>query len=67
MDKELKPCPFCGSEEIYVYNFDENNNRWNLSHFCENDKNNNLTIAISVYGYSREEIIEKWNKRIGDK
>ena len=67
MNKELKPCPFCGKNNVYIRNYDLKNNRWSLDHFCDRDKNDNLTIVIYVYGNSNEEVIEKWNKRIGDK
>lgn len=60
---ELKPCPFCGSkDEPFIMKFD-NGKEWNLSHYCGRDENSEITIVINVWGKSRDEVIERWNRR----
>jgi hypothetical protein len=59
---ELKPCPFCGISEDGGSLIPLSNGIWALHHFCEK-VNNELTIAISVYGNSKKEVFERWNRR----
>ena len=49
--KELKPCPFCGSEELVTY-YD--------GIFIE-CKTCNVTVIF--HNRTREKIIEAWNRR----
>ena len=62
-NKELKPCPFCGGNNVLIRPF-LNGKRWNLAHCCAKDDNGNLTIVIDVYGNSRDEVIKRWNRRV---
>ena len=62
MKDKLKPCPFCGQNNIMIHNYDKENNRWSVDHYCKHDVDD-LTIVIDVYGYSREEVVEMWNRR----
>lgn len=55
--KELKPCPFCGSEADTAYN-----TRFNWQVFCTNDEC--FMNTITMYGKgTEEEAIEAWNRR----
>ena len=52
---ELKPCPFCGGEDIL---FHEANRTYQADcRDCE---------ASAQYAYSRKEAIANWNRRPGD-
>lgn len=52
----MKPCPFCGREEITVRRRD-----WDFfSATCLN------CAATGPYSETREEAIQAWNKREGD-
>lgn len=57
---ELKPCPFCSSEEVYAY-------------VCGYEHTNDCGVeceecGASISGYSTsEEACEAWNKRIENK
>ena len=66
MDKELKPCPFCGNNDVHISNYNIEESKWGLDHYCPYE-NGRMSIVISVYGKSKQEVINKWNKRIGDK
>lgn len=60
---ELKPCPFCGGEEISISSFKVHGiTQYNLSHYCTH-ADVGLTVAINVYGDSLDEVFEKWNRR----
>ena len=55
---ELKPCPFCGSKDVF---FDEANG-------MDVDRDYILCLSCGVfvrYGHSRE-LIELWNKRANE-
>lgn len=55
---DLKPCPFCGSKDVF---FDETNG-------MDLDCDYILCLGCDVfvrYGYSRE-LIELWNKRVDE-
>lgn len=66
MGKKLKPCPFCGGGDVYIDNYDEKR-KWALTHYCPHD-DCGLSVVITVYGKSEEDVRKKWNKRIiGDK
>ena len=62
-ETELKPCPFCGSTEEPFIMPHAGGRRWSLDHYCSRDKNDEITIVISIYGNSREEVIARWNRR----
>ena len=54
-------CPFCGNTKFFISNFADN--QWALSHYCPYEREE-LNIAITVYGETYEEVIEKWNRRV---
>ena len=55
MDTKLKPCPFCGSENISIA---KPGGYWRAR--CEN-------CRISISGYIRKDgLIESWNRRPDD-
>ena len=61
-ETELKPCPFCGaSEDCHFVNL-LSDGTWALHHYCEK-VNDELTVTLSVYGNSKKEVIERWNRR----
>lgn len=64
---DIKPCPFCNSNEI---RFDENTIwtgvrsqtlSYNLYHNCTDHFK---SISIAIRAKTKEETIELWNKRI---
>lgn len=71
MNKELKPCPFCGNEDIVVeklyYKEDIFLNAYHFSVDCVCQKCRTLK-NITVIGKNQEEccnkVKEEWNKRI---
>ena len=60
--KELKPCPYCGVNDAFIHNYNIEDSRWCLDHYCGHDEDE-LSIVINIYGKSREEVIERWNRR----
>lgn len=58
----MMKCPFCGAEVDFSYpylmKFDEGS--WNFHHSCTRDPNK-LSVVISIYGDTKEEVMEKWN------
>ena len=62
MTDKLKPCPFCGEDNTFIgVNF---RGAW-LDHHCKRDKDK-PSIATTVYGKSKEEVIKMWNRRAED-
>lgn len=58
----LAPCPFCGCEEISVYeHYDFGGYHYAM---CENC---GACIGGVMQSYTEEEAIEKWNKRAVEK
>ena len=62
-ETELKPCPFCGKVEDEHSVHTRNDGSWVFSHPCDRD-DGELTIFISVYGKTKEELINRWNRRL---
>ena len=61
-ETELKPCPFCGVIEDISLVHQMIDGTWVFHHFCEREKDE-LAVVISVYGNSKKEVIELWNRR----
>lgn len=55
---KLKPCPFCGSEDVEYTNFGKGFDMWLIQ--CDECE------AMFPLLNSREEAIQRWNKRAGD-
>lgn len=71
---ELKPCPFCGSEDIYeTYSQEYALGIKNPEIFCNSCK---AIFAVEVsspyrdiekeYAYRKKETVKAWNRRITD-
>jgi hypothetical protein len=63
----MKPCPFCGAkidadDSIFGVRYNERSKVWLVNHFCHKFTEG-LDICISVYGDTKEEVIERWNGR----
>lgn len=70
----LKPCPFCGSSDVTIENFEKQKpgkRDWRV--LCNNDKcmcivdfvkTIKTDTGIKDYFPTREEVINAWNKRI---
>lgn len=56
---ELKPCPFCGSDNIFAHSIPNYTRNWNWTVRCNNCDYQGPIAA------SKEEAIEKWNDRKG--
>ena len=55
---ELKPCPFCGSEKINIWNCnDKSDSAWCQCESC---------LASTSVEETEEEAIEAWNRRVTD-
>lgn len=66
MDKlELKPCPFCGDgvEDTILDVSKMPSGNWVITHFCDHSPSD-LGVCISVYGKSKKEAVDKWNRRV---
>lgn len=69
---ELKPCPFCKNNEVeYRENKICFQSKENISveliHHHADDKFKITNRPIIMVGKTKEEVIERWNTRIGDK
>lgn len=56
MSEELKPCPFCGSEDLIVLK-KRNTPKWMQCANCLSSTGTYNTV---------EEVIEAWNRRVSD-
>ena len=54
MSEELKPCPFCGSKNIRLW---ETTSPWVQCEKC---------LSSTATGYIKEEAVENWNRRTND-
>ena len=54
---ELKPCPFCKSEDVYLVSETEIEYNWVYCKNCE---------AAGPMKETEEEAIEAWNRRAGE-
>lgn len=62
MVDELKPCPFCGSEDVTIKEIMSDcgyQSWWELK--CANDEACGCSVSNSG---TKEEVIKKWNKRV---
>lgn len=59
----MKKCPFCGEKVIFSHPFllQLSNGRWLLNHYCHLDSDE-LDVVIDIYGDTKEEVIQKWNR-----
>lgn len=62
MDKQLKPCPFCGREanlyKEYLFDgYQRESPTYTIT--CKG-------ICVKMCAWSREKVIEMWNKRVND-
>jgi Lar family restriction alleviation protein len=57
MTEQLKPCPFCGRENVRIKDETKYDGTWVIWHYCEDD-------AYFVYkANTKEDAIDKWNSR----
>lgn len=61
-ETELKSCPFCGKVEDVRVVHQMSDGTWVFSHPCGKE-DGELTIFVSVYGRTKGEVIERWNRR----
>lgn len=61
-ETEFKPCPFCGKSVDECWILRHKYGDWSFNHHC-GKADEELTIFISVYGKTKEELIERWNSR----
>ncbi len=58
-EQKLKPCPFCGSTDLYI--FHDHGHNWQVICDCYVREG---CGASGGYRHSREEAIEAWNTRV---
>ena len=60
---KLKKCPFCKAEiQEYETNYSEKTG-YSLHHFCNYIKNKKITVQVSIYAESLDELVNKWNRK----
>jgi hypothetical protein len=63
---KLLKCPFCGKNdednEYFTSISEQSKDCWSITHFCREVKDE-LYCCITVYGKTKEEVIELWNRR----
>jgi hypothetical protein len=64
-ETEMRECPFCGFAGSFNKSIKLNDESWAVLHYCE-PEGWGLKISISVYGNTKEEAIERWNRRATD-
>ena len=58
-EAELKPCPFCGSDDVYLVNASSDGNEWGVvCRDCDVWADNRLMDM------TKEQAIELWNRRV---
>jgi Lar family restriction alleviation protein len=63
MANNIKPCPFCGSTNISCTQLRDGT--YVISHHCDLNLSD-LTTVANAYGNSKEEAIERWNRRANE-
>jgi hypothetical protein len=63
--EQLKMCPFCGADvntdlEWMGVRYNGMIGKWVFSHWC-NQKDATDGVFITVYGNSKQDVIDKWN------
>lgn len=61
----MRKCPFCNAEidadHPYLgISYNENVEKYMLHHFCHKNSSK-VEVCVSVYGDTKEEVIERWN------
>jgi hypothetical protein len=64
-ETKLRECPFCGRAESPHNVRKLYDGSWVVSHFCD-PEDLVLKISINVYGNTKKEAIERWNRRATD-
>ena len=59
----MKTCPFCREQVKLSYPFliQLSNESWVFNHYCHLDSDA-LDVVIDIYGDTKEEVIQKWNR-----
>lgn len=59
----MKTCPFCREKVKLSHPFlmQLSNGRWIFNHYCHLDSDA-LDVVIDIYGDTKEEVIQKWNR-----
>lgn len=62
---KLESCPFCGAkqEDGNLHLLKLSDGGWVVNHYCETDNEYELGVTIGVYGTTKEQAIERWNRR----
>ena len=68
---KLKKCPFCKAE-IQEYEKNCFNGNYTIHHFCNYkmcgyERNKKITVQVSVYAETIDELVNLWNNRKGVK
>lgn len=63
---KMKPCPICGKEidadsPCYGVHYNDIMDKWVFDHWCSDEEP--TSVWLSVNGKTKEEVIERWNRR----
>lgn len=60
---EIKPCPFCGSNNVEWIKYPDHPTV--MTHHCSGDEKKKYKVYIELCGFDMDYMIEKWNERSG--
>lgn len=64
---ELKPCPFCGGENVKIFSFYDGGICVKcLDCRCQTEGECDCTISDAMNQSAYEKVVSAWNRRVGD-
>ncbi len=65
----FRACPFCKKDVDCAYpyiHYHEDMGKWIFSHYCDHPITH-FHVTIDVYGFTEQEVVDKWNGVYEDK